>query len=120
MPEAWADDIHRRAAARIPADRKHGTKSALALDMLDSLSALGLGPPLALADSLYGQNVSCRQGLEDRHVLWLLAIPGQATLIPATGTPVTAWARDDEQINAYAVARGIRHSGRHHHLQSRR
>lgn len=109
MPEAWADDPERRAAAKIPADKDHRTKPALALDMLDDLSALGLRPPLALADSLYGQNVAFRQGLEDRGVPWLPAIPGQTTLIPATGIPVSAWAREDEQLNAYAVARDIRY-----------
>lgn len=109
MPEAWADDPERRAAAKIPADKDHRTKPALALDMLDDLSALGLRPPLALADSLYGQDVAFRQGLEDRGVPWLPAIPGQTTLIPATGIPVSAWAREDEQLNAYAVARDIRY-----------
>jgi len=75
MPEDWADDPVRRAAARIPGDLVHRTKPELALEMLDELAAFGLRPPLTLADSLYGQNVSFRQGLEDRHIRWLLAIP---------------------------------------------
>jgi SRSO17 transposase len=108
MPEAWADDPARRAAARIPDELTHRTKPELALEMLDELAVLGLRPPLALADSLYGQNVSFRQCLEDRHVPCLLAIPGQTTLISATGEPVMAWAREDDQENAYAMARRIR------------
>lgn len=117
MPEDWAHDPARRAAARIPARLVHRTKPELALEMLDEPAAFGLRPPLALADSLYGQNVSFRQGLEDRQVPWLLAIPGQTTLILATGEPVTAWARQDDNTNAYAIARAIRH--RAHRLRYR-
>jgi len=87
VPEAWADDPVRRERARIPVTLAHRTKPALALEMLDELAGLGLRPPLALADSLYGQNVAFRQGLEDSHVPWLLAIPGQTTLISAAGPP---------------------------------
>jgi hypothetical protein len=47
--------------------------------MLDELAALGLRAPLALADRLYGQNVSFRHGLEDRHVPRLLASPPHQT-----------------------------------------
>jgi SRSO17 transposase len=109
MPEAWADDPLRRERARIPVTLAHRTKPALALDMLDELAGLGLRPPLALADSLYGQNVAFRQGLEDRHVPWLLAIPGQTTLISAAGRLVSAWAREKDNDNAYGIARAIRY-----------
>jgi SRSO17 transposase len=108
MPEAWADDPQRRRAAHIPQGLSHQTKPELALEALDDLASVGLRPPVAVADSLYGQNVSFRQGLSDRGVPWLVAIPGHTALLSATGEPVTAWARESEQENAYTVAGRIR------------
>ncbi|PNE42861.1 IS701 family transposase [Streptomyces noursei] len=112
MPEAWAQDPARRAVARIPPHLEHRTKPELALEMLDEVAVAGLHPPLVLADSLYGQNVAFRQGLSDRGIPWLLAIPGNTTLLPADGKPVTAWAREDAQITAYEIACSVRYRAR--------
>ena len=79
--------------------------------MLDDLAGAGLRPPLVLADSLYGQNVAFRHGLSDRGIPWMLAIPGNTTLLPSDGKPVTAWAREDGQAN-YQVARSVRYRAR--------
>uniref|UniRef100_UPI001C0F24BB IS701 family transposase n=1 Tax=Streptomyces tailanensis TaxID=2569858 RepID=UPI001C0F24BB len=93
LPQSWAKDRARCAKAGVPPQIAHRTKQRIALDLLDELDQWGLAPPLVVADSDYGTNVAFRTGLSARGIRWLLAVTGHTVVLPATGAPVTAWAR---------------------------
>ncbi|MFD7284194.1 IS701 family transposase [Streptomyces sp. NPDC059862] len=112
LPRNWADDRPRCAAAGVPDEVGHRTKQRLALDLLDELADWGLAPPLVMADSDYGNNVAFRTGLSDRGIPWLLAVTGDTIVLPATGRPVTAWARRRPSIHVDDVAAEHRYRAR--------
>jgi SRSO17 transposase len=105
LPQAWADDRVRCAKAGIPPSVSHRTNQQIALDLLDEAADWGLRPPLVIADSDYGTNVAFRQGLSARGIPWLLAVNADTTVLPATETPVSAWARRHPAIRVDELAR---------------
>lgn len=85
------------------------SKQQLALDLLDELTEWGSTPPLVIADSDYGTNVAFRMGLTARGIRWLLAVQGDTVVLPATGSPVTAWAKRRPTICVDTLASANRH-----------
>jgi len=104
LPQGWAEDRERCAKAGIPPEISHRTKQCIALDLLDELAQWGPAPPLVVADSDYGINVDFRHGLSARGIPWLLAVTGHTVVLPATGAPVTAWARRRPSITVNKLA----------------
>jgi SRSO17 transposase len=109
LPQGWAQDPARCAKAGIPPEVSHRTKQQLALDLLDELAEWGLAPPLVIADSDYGTNVAFRTGLTARGIPWLLAVNNDTTVLPATGAPVTAWARRRPPMGVAELAEANRY-----------
>lgn len=74
LPEAWAGDSERRAAAGIPDDIAFATKPAIARELI--ASALDTGMPCAwvLADALYGSDSQLRRMLQARGQAYVLAV----------------------------------------------
>ena len=74
LPEAWASDADRRAAASIPEPIGFATKPAIARDMITA--ALDTGMPCAwvLADAVYGSDSKLRRMLEARDQAYVLAV----------------------------------------------
>jgi len=74
LPEAWAGDAERRAAANIPEHIGFATKTTIARDMI--ATALDTGMPCAwvLADALYGSDSKLRRMLEARDQPYVLAV----------------------------------------------
>jgi SRSO17 transposase len=85
-PKATADVAVRRAKAGIPDEVRHREKWRLGLDMLDEMTGWGLTPPLAVADSGYGEIGEFRQGLEDRAVPYVVQVAHTVTAYPETAT----------------------------------
>jgi SRSO17 transposase len=112
LPKSWATDPARCAKAAVPPEVGHRTKQQIALDLLDELAAWGLTPPLVTADSDYGNNVAFRTGPAERDIPWLLAVTGDTVVLPAAGTPFTAWARRHPSISVNDVAEANRHRAR--------
>lgn len=113
LPKAWVQDPVRCARAGIPAGSGHRTKSQIALDLIDQLTAWGLPPPpVVVADSDYGENVAFRTGLADRGIHWLVAVGGDTVVLPVTGQPTTAWARRNPVITAGDIAEANRYRAR--------
>lgn len=80
----------RRERAGIPDDARHREKWRLALDMLDELADWGVPARPVLADAGYGDAAEFRQGLTDRHLVYVLGVTPTATAHPAAAEPVTA------------------------------
>ncbi|WP_406470189.1 IS701 family transposase [Streptomyces sp. NBC_01615] len=112
LPKNWAEDRERCARAGVPETVGHRTKQTLALDLIDELTAWHLVPPLVIADSDYGNIVAFRTGLSSRGIAWLVAVTGDTIMLPATGAPVTAWARRRPSINVDDVAAEHRYRAR--------
>ena len=85
LPEPWAKDDARRAAAGVPADVGFATKPALARRMIaealeSGLHDLGLPCAWVLADAVYGSDHQTRQMLETRGQPYVLAIRSNHSL----------------------------------------
>jgi SRSO17 transposase len=74
LPEGWASDAERRAAAAVPERIGFATKPAIARDLI--ASALDTGMPCAwvLADAVYGSDSKLRRMLEARDQAYVLAV----------------------------------------------
>jgi SRSO17 transposase len=114
LPEEWACDPERCAAAGVPEEKMVApTKGAIALAELDRLIAAELRFGMVLADAGYGASAAFRQGLSERGLTWAVGIPrnqkvygADVELVPPTGRkrrPVP----DQEPQEAEAVLVGL-------------
>jgi SRSO17 transposase len=99
MPESWdpssdkasADVTARRMAAGIPDDERHRPKWRLALECVDQALSWGLPiPPVAVADSGYGDAAEFRHGLTARSIPYAVQVSPTLTVLPATAARTTA------------------------------
>lgn len=108
LPEAWDDDVERRAKAHVPDDVCHREKWRLALDMIDELAGWGVAPPVVCADAGYGEVTAFRQGLDDRGIPYVVQVKAATSGHPEStvrqqpdyegrGRPPTARYRDKPQ-----------------------
>ncbi len=85
LPEKWAKDAGRRAAAGIPADTGFATKPELAKTMVGRAVAAGVPFSWFAADEVYGQNTGLRDWLEEQHVRYVMAVPCSQLIATAAG-----------------------------------
>lgn len=74
LPEAWATDHARRGKAHVPMEVAFRTKPELALALVDQARAWGVPFAYVVTDAGYGDNPSFLQGLDDRHVTYVVGI----------------------------------------------
>ena len=93
LPESWAADPGRCAAAGIPDGTAFATKPELALAMITR--ALDAGTACwAAGDEVYGADPGLRAGLEERQVSYVLAVAKSHQVTTAAGAlPADALAR---------------------------
>jgi SRSO17 transposase len=121
LPESWAKDRERRAAAGVPEDVIFQTKWQLALALIDVQRQDGEPALPVLADAGYGDTAGFRDGLTARSLLYAVGINktttvwanGKAPLPPKVqtgkGQPGKRLRRDDEHHpeTVKAVAEGL-------------
>jgi SRSO17 transposase len=92
LPAEWADDPHRRAAAKVPDQVGFATKPQLAVQMLAELRGEGSLPPWLSGDEVYGQNPTLRTWCEhaDHQVGYVLGIPRSFTVTLGCGRRMRA------------------------------
>ncbi|MFE3018302.1 IS701 family transposase [Streptomyces sp. NPDC059256] len=88
LPSEWDSDAHRRSRCRIPPTTGHREKWRLALDMLDTLAAWDMTPPVVVADAAYGTNAHLRAALAERSLAYVLAVRPDITAHPFDAQPV--------------------------------
>jgi hypothetical protein len=89
--KAGVDVAQRRKAAGIPEAEHHRPKWQLALECVDEALSWGLRPPpVAVADSGYGDCAEFRHGLSTRNIAYAVQISPTFTMLPATATRTTA------------------------------
>ena len=74
LPEGWAADTDRRAAAGVPAAVAFTTKPKLGLAMLARALAAGVPCAWVTADSVYGSDSTLRRWLEAHSLAYVLAV----------------------------------------------
>jgi len=75
LPEAWAQDAKRCARAKVPeADRRHRTKTELALEMIKAARERGSRHAWIGGDEVYGNNAAFTAALEDIGEVFLMDV----------------------------------------------
>lgn len=90
VPQDWADDSERRAAAGIPEDLGFATKPRLGAGIVTELLAEGRCPPWVTGDEVYGRDAKLRTVLEDKHTGYVLKIPCSFRVTLPSGQKVRA------------------------------
>src|SRR3569623_2015922 len=80
LPEAWAADVERRRAAKVPEDVPFLTKPAIAREMIARALDAGVPCEWVLGDEVYGADRQLWMMLEERGKPYLLAIRGNDKL----------------------------------------
>jgi SRSO17 transposase len=86
LPEEWAQDPVRRAAAKVPESISFATKGDIALAQLDVAMAEGVRFGSVLADAGYGSSAQFRAGLTQRGLLWAVGVLPTQKVYPADVT----------------------------------
>jgi SRSO17 transposase len=74
LPEDWAQDKARRAAAKVPESITFETKGEIALAQIDAALADGVRFGMVLADAGYGSSAGFRAGLTQRGLRWAVGV----------------------------------------------
>src|SRR3954466_6744505 len=80
LPEAWAGDMERRGAAKVPEDVPFLTKPEIAREMIARALDAGVPCGWVLGDEVYGADRRLRAMLEERGKPYLLTIRGNDAL----------------------------------------
>ena len=90
LPEAWAADPARRAAAGVPEEVGFATKPAIALDQIRQALADGVPPGVVVTDAGYGSDTDFRDGITAQGLAYVAGILGTTGLWPPGAGPLPA------------------------------
>jgi SRSO17 transposase len=90
LPEAWAADPARRAAAGVPEEVGFATKPAIALDQIGRALADGVPPGVVVTDAGYGNDTDFRDGVTGLGLAYVAGILGTTSLWPPGAGPLPA------------------------------
>ena len=78
LSESWAHDPERRARAQVPPDVPFRTKGEIALELIDRGLEAGVPARTVVADAGYGDQPPFLDGLETRHLSYLVGVATSA------------------------------------------
>jgi SRSO17 transposase len=90
LPQRWARDVPRRRAAGIPDDLAFATKSQLAMNQLDRLTAAELPARWVAFDEVYGRSEALRKKAARAGLAYVAIIPCDYQLTLPSGTTIRA------------------------------
>ena len=88
LPQSWAADPQRRAAAGIPSEVDYQPKWRLALELVDQALGWGLPKRVVLADADYGEKTALREGLAARGLRYVVGADSHIGVWLETPRPV--------------------------------
>lgn len=88
LPQAWADDPARRAAAGVPNNVTFQTKPQIALAQIRAAVAAGVHPAPVLADAGYGIDTAFRDGITELGLTYVVGIQSHTSLWPPGTEPL--------------------------------
>ena len=92
LPEAWANDPARRAAAKVPPEVAFATKPEIALAQIRAALEEGVPPGVVLADAGYGNNSAFRDAIAELGLDYVVGVLGNIVVWPPGTKPeVPAW-----------------------------
>ena len=92
LPEAWANDPERRAAAKVPPEVAFATKPEIALAQIRAALEEGVPPGVVLADAGYGNNSAFRDAIAELGLDYVVGVLGNIVVWPPGTKPeVPAW-----------------------------
>jgi SRSO17 transposase len=83
LPEEWAQDKARRAAAKVPEPITFEAKGGIALAQIDAALADGVRFGMVLADAGYSRSAGFRAGLTQRGLRWAVGVQPTQKVYPA-------------------------------------
>jgi SRSO17 transposase len=96
LPQEWAEDAERRAAAGVPEAVTFQTKPQLALTMLERALDGGVPAAWVTADEVYGGDGAFRRALEERQQAYVLAVKRTQTVTTfPPSRPIGYWHADE-------------------------
>jgi len=87
LPEEWAGDSKRRAAAGVPKQVKFQRKWEIALQQLDEALAWGVRRHVVLADAGYGDAREFREAVRNKGLHYLMGVQGSHKVWPPGAQP---------------------------------
>ncbi|WP_431049637.1 IS701 family transposase [Xanthomonas oryzae] len=87
LPEQWAQDTVRRKKAGVPDQVVFQTKTALAMDQIDSALATGIAAGVVLADAAYGTETHWRDQLSERGLLYMVGVRSNTKVLWGSHQP---------------------------------
>ena len=88
LPQPWADDPARRAAAGVPNDITFQTKPQIALAQIKAAIAAGVPKAPVLADAGYGIDTAFRDGITELGLTYVVGIQSHTSLWPPGREPL--------------------------------
>ncbi len=88
LPQPWADDPARRAAAGVPNDVTFQTKPQIALAQIRAAIAAGVPQAPVLADAGYGVDTAFRDGITELGLAYVVGIQSHTSLWPPGMEPL--------------------------------
>ena len=93
LPEAWANDPHRRTKAGVPEDVTFRTKPEIALGEIEAALAAGVPRGVVLADAGYGIDTAFRIAVTALGLTYVVGVQSSTSLWPPGSEPLPpkAW-----------------------------
>lgn len=110
LPEAWAKDGERRAAAGVPEEIRFATKPQIALEQIRAAKATNVPVGVVLADAAYGNDSGFREGVSALGLSYCVGVQSSTTVWPEGKGPLPPKSGQRRGRKAQRLRRDTDHS----------